>query len=227
MLFHRLDQLVDGKAQRQRCSAAPTTSRQLGFRKIIDTTFMIATMVTGDPTRRPAQVLRALRAPSATSTAPDLYTHYYRREFPARSTPRWIPAAGVRASVSCYEPYTKEVYERRSGGSPTTASSPTAAWARATTRKPSSARRNSHHRRHAPLALAQAGRGGAWLRQRGEAAPDVNSFPLRIRSGRSLRRARFSRRPGLDSASAFRARLSHRQPQVSTAGRGPPENSPA
>ena len=50
MLFHRLDQLIDGKAQASALFSGPYYfAEQLGFRKIIDTTFMIATMITGDP----------------------------------------------------------------------------------------------------------------------------------------------------------------------------------
>ncbi len=50
MLFHRLDQLIDGKAQASALFSGPYYfAEQLGFRKIIDTTFMIATMVTGNP----------------------------------------------------------------------------------------------------------------------------------------------------------------------------------
>ena len=50
MLFHRLDQLIDGKAQASALFSGPYYfAEQLGFRKVIDTTFMIATMVTGDP----------------------------------------------------------------------------------------------------------------------------------------------------------------------------------
>ena len=50
MLFHRLDQLIDGKTQASALFSGPYYfAEQLGFRKVIDTTFMIATMVTGDP----------------------------------------------------------------------------------------------------------------------------------------------------------------------------------
>src|SRR5215470_432776 len=50
MLFHRLDQLIEGKAQASALFSGPYYfAEQLGFRKVIDTTFMIATMVTGEP----------------------------------------------------------------------------------------------------------------------------------------------------------------------------------
>ena len=143
MLFHRLDQLIEGKAQASALFSGPYYfAEQLGFRKIIDTTFMIATMVTGDPDREDLRkFFRALRrAQRDIDLRPDLYTHYYKREFPTRyhammDTRRWGPGERL-----VFETYTK----RRSSGSPTTASSPTPAWAQAPTRMRSSPRRRSH-----------------------------------------------------------------------------------
>ena len=107
MLFHRLDQLIDGKAQASALFSGPYYfAEQLGFRKIIDTTFMIATMVTGDPDPEDLRkFFRALRrAQRDIDLRPDLYTHYYKNEFPVRYHARhgYAPlgagrAAGVRA----------------------------------------------------------------------------------------------------------------------------------
>src|SRR5262249_58748005 len=86
---------------------------QLGFRKIIDTTFMIATMLTGTP--EPEDVrryFRALRkAQRDIDLRPERYTHYYKKEFPERfhgemDTRRWGPGERI-----VFEPYTKEVFE--------------------------------------------------------------------------------------------------------------------
>ena len=61
MLFHRLDQLLDGKTQASALFSGPYYfAEQLGFRKIIDTTFMIATTITGDPD--PEDVRKFFRA---------------------------------------------------------------------------------------------------------------------------------------------------------------------
>ena len=114
MLFHRLDQLVDGKTQASALFSGPYYfAEQLGFRKIIDTTFMIATMVTGDPDPEDLRkFFRALkRAQRDIDLRPDLYTHYYANEFPVRyharmDTRRWGPGERL-----VFEPYTKEVYE--------------------------------------------------------------------------------------------------------------------
>jgi hypothetical protein len=114
MLFHRLDQLIDGKAKASALFSGPCYfAEQLGFRKIIDTTFMIATMVTGDPDPEDLRkFFRALRrAQRDIDLRPDLYTHYYKNEFPQRyhammDTRRWGPGERL-----VFEPYTKEVYE--------------------------------------------------------------------------------------------------------------------
>ena len=114
MLFQRLDQLLDGKTQASALFSGPYYfAEQLGFRKIIDTTFMIATMVTGDPDPEDLRkFFRALRrAQRDIDLRPDLYTHYYKNEFPVRyhammDTRRWGPGERL-----VFEPYTKEVYE--------------------------------------------------------------------------------------------------------------------
>ena len=101
-------------AGRARCSAGPYYfAEQLGFRKVIDSTFMIGDH---DPRRAgpggPAQVLpRAARAQRDIDLRPELYTHYYKNEFPERfhakmDTRRWGPGERI-----VFEPYTKEVFE--------------------------------------------------------------------------------------------------------------------
>src|SRR5690242_5466963 len=114
MLFHRLDQLIEGKSPATALFSGPYYfAEQLGFRKVIDTTFMIATMVTGDPDPEDLRkFFRALRrAQRDIDLRPDLYTHYYKREFPVRfhdrmDTRRWGPGERI-----VFEPYTQEVFE--------------------------------------------------------------------------------------------------------------------
>src|SRR5262245_25833193 len=71
-------------------------AEQLGFRKIIDNTFMIATMLNDDPdpedVRKYFQALK--RAQGDIDLRPDRYTHFYKNEFPERfhsimDTRRW------------------------------------------------------------------------------------------------------------------------------------------
>jgi len=114
MLFARLDNLLEGRSLASTLFNGPYyLAEQLGFRKIIDTTFMIATMVTGEPEpdnlRRFFAALR--RAQRDIDLRPDRYTHYYRNEFPVRyhaimDTRCWGP--GER--LVC-ESYSREVYE--------------------------------------------------------------------------------------------------------------------
>jgi hypothetical protein len=114
MLFARLDKLLAGKSPACTLFSGPYYfAEQLGYRKVIDCTFMIATMITGDPDpedlRKYFNALR--RAQRDIDLRPDRYTHYYKKEFPVRyhaqmDTRRWGPGERL-----VFEPYTKEVYE--------------------------------------------------------------------------------------------------------------------
>ena len=114
MLFHRLDQLIEGKAQASALFSGPYYfAEQLGFRKIIDSTFMINTMLTGNPDMEDVKkFFRALkRAQRDIDVRPELYTHYYKNEFPERfharmDTRRWGPGERI-----VFESYTREVFE--------------------------------------------------------------------------------------------------------------------
>jgi hypothetical protein len=114
MLFKRMEHLIDGKVPACALFSGPYyLAEQLGFRKIVDTTFMIATMVHGDPDPEDlSKFFRALRqAQRDLDLRPELYTHYYKREFPVRwhhvmDTRRWGPGERL-----VFEPYTKEVFE--------------------------------------------------------------------------------------------------------------------
>jgi hypothetical protein len=114
MLFKRMELLIDGKAPASALFSGPYYfAEQLGFRKIIDTTFMIASMIHGNPDPEDLRkFFRALKlAQRDIDLRPDLYTHYYKNEFPVRyhdmmDTRRW--GSGERI---VFEPYTKEVFD--------------------------------------------------------------------------------------------------------------------
>jgi hypothetical protein len=114
MLFARLDNLLSGKSPASTLFSGPYyMAEQMGYRKIVDNTFMIATMINGDPAPEDLRkFFRALkRAQRDIDLRPDLYTHYYKNEFPERyhalmDTRRWGPGERL-----VFEPYTKEVYE--------------------------------------------------------------------------------------------------------------------
>jgi hypothetical protein len=113
MLFKRLDNLLEGKSAASALFSGPYyLAEQLGYRKIIDTTFMIATMITGNPDEGDLKkFFRALkRAQRDIDLRPDLYTHYYKNEFPTRyhgimDTRRWGPGERI-----VFEPYTEEAF---------------------------------------------------------------------------------------------------------------------
>ena len=115
MLFRRMELLIDGQAPAAALFSGPYYfAEQLGFRKIIDTTFMITTMIHGQPDPEDLRrFFRALqRAQRDIDVRPDLYTHYYRNEFPVRFHPRmdtrrWGPGERI-----VFEPYTKEVFDQ-------------------------------------------------------------------------------------------------------------------
>ncbi|HEV8310047.1 MAG TPA: ABC transporter substrate-binding protein [Methylomirabilota bacterium] len=114
MLFKRMELLIDGQVPAAALFSGPYYfAEQLGFRKIIDTTFMIATMIQGNPDPEDLRkFFRALRrAQRDIDVRPDLHTHHYQREFPVRyhammDTRRWGPGERI-----VFEPYTKEVFE--------------------------------------------------------------------------------------------------------------------
>jgi len=113
MLFKRLDNLIEGVSQASSLFSGPYyMAEQLGFRKILDSTFMIASMITGEPDPEDLRKFyRALkRAQRDIDLRPDLYTHYFLKEFPERyhavmDTRRWGPGERI-----VFEPYTQEVF---------------------------------------------------------------------------------------------------------------------
>jgi ABC-type nitrate/sulfonate/bicarbonate transport system substrate-binding protein len=115
MLFRRMEALIEGKSPAVALFSGPYYfAEQLGFRKIIDNTFMIAAMINGDP--RPEDVrgyFRALRrAQRDIDLRPELYTRYYQNEFPDRfharmDTRRWGPGERI-----VFEPYSREAFEQ-------------------------------------------------------------------------------------------------------------------
>ena len=114
MLFARMDLLFEGKIPACTLFSGPYYfAEQLGFRKITDCTFMMATMITGEPDPEDVRkFFRALkRAQRDLDLRPELYTHYYRNEFPKRyharmDTRRWGPGERI-----VFEPYSQDIFE--------------------------------------------------------------------------------------------------------------------
>jgi hypothetical protein len=115
MLFKRMELLLDGRVPAAALFSGPYYfAEQLGFRKLIDNTFMIATMVHGDPDAEDLRkFFRALqRAQRDIDLRPELYTHYYSKEFPVRyhdkmDTRRWGPGERL-----VFDTYTEDAYQQ-------------------------------------------------------------------------------------------------------------------
>ena len=114
ILFGRMEKLIDRQVPAAALFSGPYYfAEQLGFRKVIDTTFMMASMLTGDPDPEDVRkYFRALRrAQRDIDLRPELHTRHYAKEFPQRflgeiDTRRWGPGERI-----VFEPYTREVFE--------------------------------------------------------------------------------------------------------------------
>jgi ABC-type nitrate/sulfonate/bicarbonate transport system substrate-binding protein len=114
LLFRRMELLIDRQVPAAALFSGPYYfAEQLGFRKVMDSTFMIAHMINGDPDPEDVKKFyRALkRAQKDIDLRPELYTHYYRNEFPKRfhemmDTRRWGPGERI-----VFEPYGRKEFE--------------------------------------------------------------------------------------------------------------------
>lgn len=115
VLWDRLELLVERKAAAGNAFGAPYyLLEQLGFRKIVDTTFMIGALVANDADPEDvARYFRALRrAQRDIDVEPERYAHYFLRELPERyrgmvDVHRMGPGERL-----VFEPYTRETFER-------------------------------------------------------------------------------------------------------------------
>ncbi len=115
LLFHRLELLVDGKAPAVSLFSGPFYfAEQLGFRKVVDTSFMMASMITGNPD--PDDVTKYFsalrRAQVEIDLRLELYRHHYRREFPKRFHPDMDVRRFGPGERLVFEPYTEDMFER-------------------------------------------------------------------------------------------------------------------
>jgi NitT/TauT family transport system substrate-binding protein len=107
--------LVDRRVPAASLFGAPFYAvEQLGFRKIIDTTFMIGHLVTEDANLQDVErYFKALRrAQHDIDIEPELYKHYFLRELPER----YHRIVDIRmfgpGERLVFEPYPREVFER-------------------------------------------------------------------------------------------------------------------
>lgn len=111
----RVDQLLDGTAAAATLFGAQYyVLEQLGFRKILDATFMIAAMVPQGvdiaDVRKYFRALRRAQADIDISHQP--YTHYYASELPERHRALVDVRRFGPGERFVFEPYTQDMYER-------------------------------------------------------------------------------------------------------------------
>jgi ABC-type nitrate/sulfonate/bicarbonate transport system substrate-binding protein len=114
LLFSRMEQLFDRKVPAVSVFSGPYYFlEQLGFRKIIDATFMMAMSISGNPDMEDVRkYYRALRrAQRDIDLQPEQYKHHYLKELPEKfhslvDVKRFGPGERI-----VFEPYTREMYE--------------------------------------------------------------------------------------------------------------------
>jgi NitT/TauT family transport system substrate-binding protein len=87
---------------------------QLGFRKVLDTTFMIGFLLHEDVDVEQAQkYFNALqRAQRDIDVEPERYKHYFERDIPAKYRDKVDVRAFSTGERIVFEPYTRELYEK-------------------------------------------------------------------------------------------------------------------
>jgi NitT/TauT family transport system substrate-binding protein len=111
----RLALMLDRKVQAANLFGAQLyILEQQGFRKIVDTTFMIGFLVTGDADMEDVEkYFRALqRAQRDIDEEPEAYKHYFLRELPEQYHEMVDVRAFGPGERLVFEPYTREVYEK-------------------------------------------------------------------------------------------------------------------
>jgi ABC-type nitrate/sulfonate/bicarbonate transport system substrate-binding protein len=115
LLLDRLALLVDWQVPAASLFGAPFyVAEQLGFRKIVDTTFMIGHLVTEhadlDQVERYFEALR--RAQHDIDLEPEAYKHYFLRELPERYHKRVDVRQFGPGERIVFEPYPQAAFER-------------------------------------------------------------------------------------------------------------------
>ena len=87
---------------------------QQGFRKILDTSFMVGFLIAGDVEQKDLQkYFRALhRAQEDIDLEPELYKHYFLKELPEKFHPLVDVRGFGPGERIVFEPYTREIFEK-------------------------------------------------------------------------------------------------------------------
>lgn len=110
----RLTHLLDGSIPAANLFGNPMyVAEQKGYRKVVDTTFMIGFFIEGDAEQADVErYFRALqRAQRDIDAEPERYKHYFLRELPAEYHHQVDVQGFGTGERIVFEPYTREVYE--------------------------------------------------------------------------------------------------------------------
>ena len=114
LLFKRMENLIDGNVPAVSLFSGPYYfMEQLGFRKVLDTSFMMAAMVAEDADLDDVEkYFGALRlAQKDIDLRQELYTHYYRNEFPERFCDQMDTRLFGPGERIVFEPYSREIFD--------------------------------------------------------------------------------------------------------------------
>ena len=114
LIFRRLELLIDGEVPAASLFSGPFyLLEQLGYSKIVDTSFMMASMVDENADMEDVKKYFAAlrRAQADIDLRPELYTHYYRKEFPARFLDQMDTRYFGPGERIVFEPYSREIFE--------------------------------------------------------------------------------------------------------------------
>ena len=114
LVFSRMERLIDGGAPAVNVFSGPMYFlEQLGFRKVVDTSFMMAAMVDEDADM--GDVAKYFKALRTAQTDIDLHahrhTHHYRKEFPKRFHDRMDTRLFGPGERIVFEPYSDGIAE--------------------------------------------------------------------------------------------------------------------
>ena len=109
-----MEHLIDGEVPAVSLFSGPYYfMEQLGFLKVLDTSFMMASMVAEDAepddVRKYFSALR--KAQADIDLRPELYTHYYKDEFPERFRDQMDTRLFGPGERIVFEPYSREIFE--------------------------------------------------------------------------------------------------------------------
>lgn len=110
----RLAGLLDGSLEAANLFGNPMyVAEQMGFRKIVDTSFMIGFIVESEASREDLEkYFNALRrAQRDIDAEPERYKHYFLRELPAEYHDKVDVSGFGMGERIVFEPYTREVFE--------------------------------------------------------------------------------------------------------------------